>query len=51
MSLSSSAARQSFLLSDTGSKVFFSLLGVVALIVVVGNMIIPEGSPFHVTTF
>lgn len=51
MSLTSSAARQSFLLSDTGSKVFFTLLGVVALIVVVGNMIIPEGSPFHVTTY
>lgn len=49
--LTSSAARQSFLLSDTGSKVFFTLLGVVALIVVVGNMIIPEGSPFHVTTY
>ena len=51
MSLTSSAARQSFLLSDTGSNVFFSLLGIVGLIVVVGNMMIPEGSPFHVTTY
>ena len=51
MSLTSSATRQSFLLSDTGSKIFFTLLGVVGLIVVVGNMIIPEGSPFHVTTY
>ena len=51
MSAMSSASRQSFLLSDTGSKVFFTLLGVVLVMVVVGNMMIPEGSPFHVSTY
>ena len=43
--------RQAFLLSDKGSKVFLSLLTLISLIVVFGNLIIPEGSALHVSTY
>jgi urea transport system permease protein len=43
--------RQAFLLSDTGSKVFFGLLGIITLIVVVGNLMIPQDSALHVSTY
>lgn len=43
--------RQAFLLSDNGGKVFLGLLGVITLVVVVGNLLIPEGSSFHVSTY
>ena len=49
--MSMTSKRQAFLLTDAGSKAFFIALGLVALIVVVGNMMIPEGSPFHVNTY
>lgn len=42
--------RQS-LLSDKGSKWFLSLLAISTLIVVIGNLFIPEGSAFHVSTY
>jgi urea transport system permease protein len=43
--------RQAFLLSDTGSKIFFGLLGVITLLVVVGNLLIPQDSPLHISTY
>ena len=45
------SSREAFLLSDTGSKIFFGLLAIVTLIVVVGNLMIPETSALHVSTF
>ena len=45
------SSREAFLLSDTGSKIFFGLLAIVTLIVVVGNLMIPEASALHVSTF
>ena len=44
-------SRQAFLLSDRGSKIFFTLLGTITFIVVVGNLLIPEDSLLHVSTY
>jgi urea transport system permease protein len=43
-------ARQS-LLSDKGSKWFLSLLAIVTTMVVIGNLLIPPESMFHVSTY
>ncbi len=43
--------RQAFLLSDAGSKVFLSLLTVMSLLVIVGNLMIPETSALHISTY
>ncbi len=43
--------RQAFLLSDTGSKVFLSLLVIMSLLVIVGNLMIPETSALHISTY
>ncbi len=35
-------------LSDTGSRIFLAVLALLALYVAVGNLLVPEGSAFHV---
>lgn len=39
------------LLSDTGGRVFLVVLAIATLFVIVGNALIPEGHPLHVTTY
>jgi len=39
------------LFSDKASQSFFSLLGIITLAVIIGNLLIPESSVFHISTF
>ncbi len=45
----SARSRQS-LFSDKGSKIFLTLLGVITVYAIIGNLVMPEGSIFHVST-
>ena len=51
LTLSNIASRQAFLLSDRGGQLFFGLLGIITLVVVVGNLLIPASSALHVSTY
>jgi urea transport system permease protein len=43
--------RRATLFSDRGSQIFLGLLAVITLFVVVGNLLIPENSPLHFSTY
>ena len=44
-------ASRSSLLSDKGGQWFLGLLGVATLMVIVGNLLMPQDSPFYVSTY
>ncbi|MGH1440038.1 MAG: urea ABC transporter permease subunit UrtC [Cellvibrionaceae bacterium] len=43
--------RQHFLLSDKGGQWFLGLLGIATLCVMVGNLLIPQDSALHISTY
>ena len=49
--MSSLAPARSSLLSEAGSRWFLGVLAVATVVVIVGNLLIPEGSPLHVSTY
>lgn len=43
--------RQALFLSDRASQIFLGLLGAITFVVVIGNLLIPQSSAFHVSTY